>query len=113
MLVARACALTLILAGGAGAQVAPPAQDAVPAQPAPQPVQPPQPGGKPQQVPWPVQLGMRVVQVEQSFPLIDRAVLVPDAATYLESGRPPAAGRCSSRTRCMRRCSCGGSRRRS
>lgn len=37
-----------------------------------------------EQPPWPVKLGMRVVQVEKAYPLVDRVVLVPDAATYLD-----------------------------
>jgi hypothetical protein len=35
-------------------------------------------------LPWAVQLGLRVHQVNQVFPLIDRVVLVPDAATYVD-----------------------------
>lgn len=36
------------------------------------------------QVHWATKLGMRSLQVELSFPLIDRVVLVPDGATYLD-----------------------------
>lgn len=43
----------------------------------------PQPA-QPQQLPWYAQLGLRVFQVEQVIPVIDRVVLVPDAATYLD-----------------------------
>lgn len=42
------------------------------------------PAAQQQEVPWPVRLGLRSLQVEQAFPLIDRVVLVPDAATYLD-----------------------------
>jgi hypothetical protein len=37
-----------------------------------------------QKLPWAVKLGMRSLEVEQAFPLIDRVVLVPDAATYVD-----------------------------
>lgn len=33
---------------------------------------------------WSIALGMRVEQVQRAFPLLDRVVLVPDAATYLD-----------------------------
>ncbi len=33
---------------------------------------------------WAIKLGLRVEQVNQSFGLIDRVVLVPDGATYLD-----------------------------
>lgn len=36
------------------------------------------------EIPWPVRLGARALQVEHVFPLIDRVVLVPDAATYVD-----------------------------
>ena len=35
-------------------------------------------------LPWPVKLGVRAHQVERSFPIVDRVVLVPDAATYVD-----------------------------
>lgn len=35
-------------------------------------------------LPWPIQLGLRSHQISQAFPLIDRVVLVPDAATYID-----------------------------
>lgn len=37
-----------------------------------------------QQLPWAVQLGLRGVQAPMSVPLVDRVVLVPDAATYVD-----------------------------
>ena len=33
---------------------------------------------------WAIKLGLRVEEVNQSFGLIDRVVLVPDGATYLD-----------------------------
>ena len=48
-------------------------------------------------IPWPVKIGLRSLQVQQALPIIDRVVLVPDGATYLDelnrwslSGRWPA-----------------------
>jgi hypothetical protein len=38
----------------------------------------------PQQLPWAVRLGLRVHEVNQAFPLVDRVVLVPDEATYVD-----------------------------
>lgn len=38
-------------------------------------------------LPWPVKLGLRSQMVSQVFPLVDRVVLVPDAATYLDELR--------------------------
>lgn len=47
--------------------------------------QPDSPNAQPAtQLPWPVRLGLRSHQVTNAFPLIDRVVLVPDAATYLD-----------------------------
>lgn len=44
--------------------------------------------------PWQVQLGFRSLQIEHTFPLVDRVALVPDAATYLdEIARWSPAGR--------------------
>lgn len=37
-----------------------------------------------QKLPWPVRLGLRSLQVDQAFPTVDRVVLVPDPATYLD-----------------------------
>jgi hypothetical protein len=49
----------------------------------------PPPANAPQAIriddlPWPVRLGVRASQVERAFPIIDRVVLVPDAATYVD-----------------------------
>lgn len=49
-----------------------------------QPAAEPDPEQPEQEFPWPVRLGLRVLQVERAFPLIDRVVLVPDAATYVD-----------------------------
>lgn len=49
---------------------------------APQQSAPPQGAGQP--LPWSVQLGVRVAEVEHRVPLVDRVVLVPDEATYLD-----------------------------
>ena len=35
-------------------------------------------------LPWAVRLGLRSHQISEGFPLIDRVVLVPDAATYID-----------------------------
>lgn len=35
-------------------------------------------------VPWPLQMGLRSFQVEARIPVVDKVVLVPDAATYLD-----------------------------
>jgi hypothetical protein len=35
-------------------------------------------------LPWAVRLGLRSQQVSQALPIVDRVVLVPDAATYLD-----------------------------
>ncbi len=37
-----------------------------------------------QQIPWPVALGMRTAALERSWTVIDKVVLVPDGATYLD-----------------------------
>jgi len=37
-----------------------------------------------EQLPWPIQLGLRSAKVTEAFPLVDRVVLVPDTATYLD-----------------------------
>lgn len=37
-----------------------------------------------QQIPWPVTLGMRTAALERSWNVIDKVVLVPDGATYLD-----------------------------
>jgi len=37
-----------------------------------------------QKLPWAVRLGFRTLRVDQVFPLVDRVVLVPDAATYVD-----------------------------
>lgn len=41
-------------------------------------------GAEAQQIPWPITLGMRVAQVPLRVPVLDRVVIVPDAATYLD-----------------------------
>ena len=47
-----------------------------------------------QPVPWSIALGMRVEQVRRAWPLVDRVVLVPDGATYVdELARWSPAGR--------------------
>jgi len=47
---------------------------------------PPPPTAQPtlEQLPWPIQLGLRSAKVTEAFPLVDRVVLVPDTATYLD-----------------------------
>ncbi len=39
---------------------------------------------QPMQVPWPVQMGVRSFQVQMRVPVLDKVVLVPDGATYLD-----------------------------
>ena len=47
-----------------------------------------------QQIPWPITLGLRVVQVPMRVPTVNRVVIVPDEATYLdEISRWSLAGR--------------------
>lgn len=47
-----------------------------------------------QQIPWPITLGLRVVQVPLRVPVVNRVVIVPDEATYLdEISRWSLAGR--------------------
>lgn len=47
-----------------------------------------------QQIPWPITLGLRVIQVPMRVPVINRVVIVPDEATYLdEISRWSLAGR--------------------
>jgi hypothetical protein len=47
-----------------------------------------------QPIPWQIRLGLRAATVERAFPVVDRVVLVPDAATYLrELTRWSPAGR--------------------
>jgi hypothetical protein len=47
-----------------------------------------------QQIPWPITLGLRVVQVPLRVPVLNRVVIVPDEATYLdEISRWSLAGR--------------------
>ena len=63
---------------------------------APQPAnaagQSPQQGA--QQIPWPISLGVRVIQVPLRVPTVNRVVIVPDEATYLdEISRWSLAGR--------------------
>ncbi|MCH8165508.1 MAG: hypothetical protein IH889_07860 [Planctomycetes bacterium] len=40
--------------------------------------------GQPPALHWAIKLGMRVEQVNRAFPLVDRVVLVPDGATYVD-----------------------------
>lgn len=47
--------------------------------PAPAPAQ-----AQPMQIPWPVQLGVRSFQVQMRLTVLDKVVLVPDGATYLD-----------------------------
>jgi hypothetical protein len=42
------------------------------------------PAAQSQDLHWGIKLGLRSLQVTQAFPLVDRVVLVPDAATYLD-----------------------------
>jgi hypothetical protein len=35
-------------------------------------------------IPWPIQLGIRTMALERSWPVIDQVVLVPDGRTYLD-----------------------------
>lgn len=47
-----------------------------------------------QQIPWPITLGLRVLQVPMRVPIVNRVVIVPDEATYLdEISRWSLAGR--------------------
>jgi hypothetical protein len=47
-----------------------------------------------QQIPWPITLGLRVIQVPLRVPVLNRVVIVPDEATYLdEISRWSLAGR--------------------
>ena len=39
---------------------------------------------QPMPVPWPIQMGLRSFQVEARIPVVDKVVLVPDTATYLD-----------------------------
>lgn len=39
---------------------------------------------QPKELHWAIKLGLRSHQVSQAYPLVDRVVLVPDAATYLD-----------------------------
>ncbi|MBX3355718.1 MAG: hypothetical protein KF724_08470 [Phycisphaeraceae bacterium] len=49
------------------------------------PAAPPADGGQAMaNLPWPVRLGLRVADVEQKIAVMDRVVLVPDEATYLD-----------------------------
>lgn len=48
------------------------------------PSSPPQDAPPAPQVPWPILLGYRALDVEQKIPVIDRVVLVQDEATYLD-----------------------------
>ena len=36
------------------------------------------------EIPWPMQMGIRSMQVRMRLPVVDQVVLVPDAATYLD-----------------------------
>ena len=88
----------LVAAATALAQASAPSGQAVPqgteaaqaaAQPAPQAAPP-----EAQQIPWPITLGLRVIQVPLRVPVLNRVVIVPDEATYLdEISRWSLAGR--------------------
>ena len=86
----------LVAAATALAQAPVPAAQATPqpaAQAAPQGAPPGAPQGA-QQIPWPITLGLRVIQVPLRVPVINRVVIVPDEATYLdEISRWSLAGR--------------------
>lgn len=76
------CAISLLLlvpflAGASSLQQATQAQDDAAPEPQTRVIDP-------EEIPWPARLGLRVRQVDQAFPLIDRVVLVPDAATYVD-----------------------------
>ena len=72
------------------------AQAAAPAPPMPQAAGPAgqQAPSDAQQIPWPITLGLRVVQVPMRVPVVNRVVIVPDESTYLdEISRWSLAGR--------------------
>jgi hypothetical protein len=88
MLVSLAVALALTCPLAADSATQPPTQPQ--AQPEIQPPAQPQPQQQqPQQQPahWLQRLGVRSAQVQHVVPLIDRVVLVPDAATYVDELR--------------------------
>ncbi|MFO0872787.1 MAG: hypothetical protein U0575_02290 [Phycisphaerales bacterium] len=79
----RACLRRLASAASLGALVS----SAATANPSP-------PAPAPEPLHWSAQLGNRVAAVENAFPILDRVVLVPDTATYLdELSRWSPAGR--------------------
>ncbi|MBU3727937.1 MAG: hypothetical protein FGM37_01625 [Phycisphaerales bacterium] len=88
----------LVAAATALAQASAPSGQAVPqgteaAQAAAQPAQQAAPP-EAQQIPWPITLGLRVIQVPLRVPVLNRVVIVPDEATYLdEISRWSLAGR--------------------
>ena len=43
-----------------------------------------QEGSAPQEIPWPVLLGLRAAHIEANVPVLDRVVLVPDEAAFLD-----------------------------
>ncbi len=45
-----------------------------------------------QPVPWPIQLGIRTMALERSWPVVDQVVLVPDGRTYLDEIAKWSAG---------------------
>lgn len=55
-----------------------------PTQPSTPPATPGVPGAQAQPLHWAQQLGLRAEQINRVFPLVDRVVLVPDTATYLD-----------------------------
>jgi len=75
----------MVLASSLVAQAPSAAQAPRPGQ-APDAAQAPRPGQAPNgaPMPWPVQMGLRALGVENKIPVLDRVVLVPDAATYLD-----------------------------
>lgn len=78
--------LSIVAMTGAGAQAQSSSDANVTQSPQSQPAQ--------QRVPWPSAMGFRSHQVVRLFPLVDRVVLVPDGATYLdELGKWSAEGR--------------------
>ncbi len=85
-LVAAVTALAQVPAAPAGAgSAAPPPAGGAQAQQVPSGAQ---------QIPWPITLGLRVVQVPLRVPTVNRVVIVPDEATYLdEISRWSLAGR--------------------
>ena len=70
-----ACLAAIVPLGGGTVS----AQTTAPAQPDPQQQQ-----KMIESLPWAVRLGFRSHQVSQAFPVVDRVVLVPDAATYFD-----------------------------